>query len=230
MSLFTHLFAVQACRGVQDDKEVPPDIAPTGDDSDTDEDDGKEANLDAVPIDDDLKAIKQQWKDDILRAREDFLVLLAAREGYASYRTDSGSYMLRSLCKEIKLSTVFDDLPEVMERCRYRTYKMSGKKQVPQIISTLRAKLCIKRYAKEHDNWTILVFDRVKHPWGKDDNHDIKNAYPVHVTSEEYEKLTKKCECLDWSIGRGICPCVKSQDEEAKLLLAKYGFRSNGMK
>lgn len=214
------MFAVQACRGTEDDQEEPPDLALNEDDSDSDEDEATQKSLDDIPIDDDLKEIKQQLEEDILKDKEDFLVLLAAREGYASWRTDSGSYLLKSLCKEIEKSTIFHDLREVMEKCRWRTYKMSGEKQVPQILSTLRARLCIKRFAKKHDKKTILVFDRIKQPWGKGDNHLIKSAHPVSVTMKEYENLTRECHNYDEFV---------LLDKDVELFLIRHGFRQPDM-
>ena len=214
------MFAVQACRGTKEDQEGPPDIAPNEDESDTDEDEVGQISLDDIPIDDDLREIKQLFEEDILKDKEDFLVLLASREGYASYRTKSGSYLLKSLCKEIKKSTIFHDLREVMEKCSWRTYRMSGEKQVPQILSTLRARLCIKRFAKKHDKKTILVFDRIKQPWGKGDNHLMKSAHPVSVTMEEYEKLTRECRNRDESV---------LLDKDVELFLIRHGFRQPDM-
>ena len=196
-------FTVQACRGKKE-VSLPPTASKEGCSvSDEpvidsyDDADPSDINLDAVTWSEQseetevLNRLKLQVETEILNDKEDFLVILATAEGYASYRTDSGSYLLQAFCEEVEKSTIFDDLKDVVQKCRWRTYKMSRERQMPQVLCTLRARLCIKRFEEKNDRKTILVFDRIKQPWGIGDNHLIKHAYPINVTQEEYDKLKK---------------------------------------
>ena len=197
MLQFRHTFviAVQSCRGSnldKDDSEMPTDDA-----SSPEEDWDEPVNdQDPIRLEADRRAIQEDTEafasarrryDSLLEGKEDFLVLLATREGCVSWRNPvRGSYMLQALCLEIRNSTIFDNLPDVMQRTKVRTYKMVKRRdpnwiQIPQIINTLRAKLCIKRFEPRNERYSVKVYYG-RGPWPP----ETPNVAIVGVTAQEY--------------------------------------------
>ena len=190
------VISVQACRGKRYDEEEPELGEGAEDLSDYDDEEQEgESEVDRIArIEQDRQFLEDnEIYKTMFKHKKDFLVMLASREGCVSWRNRrQGAYMLRSLCHEIRMSTIFDNLPDVMQKAKRRTYRLvkkhKGEIQVPQIITTLRGKLCIKRYEPIHVRYSVRVL------YGREPWPPQRNFVHVGVTAQEFIDMKSSFE------------------------------------